>query len=316
MTKFGLWLEEQSQLTSDEQDIIYQNYCNGADSIPMSQDTFDSCIIPWAKSNGEVSVLSYQGKVQIIFFPFASRVRFDSSYADLDDEWNLIEDWVEDKLQSAPDGVDKGYFTSFDFWWYDTNGQMISAASGAAGVALACAAAVILFSSRSLVITFFSTLTIVYSLASVTSMLVAMGWTLGFLEAICFAILIGVSVDFVIHLSHAYTIPPGNTDRGERAKFAIISMGPSILVTAATTILSSFVMLFAVVVFFQKFALILFFTVIQATAGSFVFLMVMLDCVGPCNPTYLFDKLMERIKKSEDHDNDEEEEERDGDSTV
>ena len=299
MTKFGLWLEQQSQLSSDEQDVIYQSYCDGADGLPIQQEIFDSCIIPWSKSNGEVSVLSYQNKVRIISFPFVSRVRFDSSYGDLDDEWNLIEDWVQEQLKSAPDGVANGYFTSFDFWWYDTNGQMFSTAASAAGIALACAAAVILFSSRSVTVTLFSTLTITYVLGSVTSMLVAFDWTLGFLESVCFAILIGVSVDFVIHLSHAYTIPPSTTDRSERTKFALISMGPSILETSATTIISSCVMLFAEVLFFSKFAIILLFTVLQATLGSFVFLVVLFDCVGPSDPTYLVDKVLLRKGKSE-----------------
>jgi hypothetical protein len=70
-------------------------------------------------------------------------------------------------------------------------------------------------------------------------------------------------------------------------------MGPSIAATAFTTILSAVVMLFTVITFFQKFALILFFTVIMASIGSFIFLCTLLDCIGPSDPTYLFDKCAE-----------------------
>merc|ERR1712176_314952 len=158
----------------------------------------------------------------------------------------------------------------------------------------------------------FSTMTIGYVLASVTACLVAMGWTLGFLESICFAILIGVSVDFVIHLAHAYSsaeIPvssPDHTDddvndsssndsiRGFRMKSALINLGPSILATATTTILSAIIMLFTVISFFTKFALILFFTIIQTSVGSFILFVVMTDCLGPAYPTYLYDKLIGR----------------------
>ena len=174
---------------------------------------------------------------------------------------------------------------------------MLKTAYGAAGIALGCAAAVILFSSRSLILTLFCTLTIGYVLTSVTSMLVAIGWTLGFLESICFAILIGVSVDFVIHLSHAYANVEGNVDRARRTKYALIKMGPSILATALTTILSAVIMLFTIITFFQKFALILFFTVIQATLGSFIWFVTMVDCIGPANPTYLLDKVTESCSK-------------------
>lgn len=175
---------------------------------------------------------------------------------------------------------------------------MLQTAYSAAGIALGCAAAVIFFSSRSLLLTVFSTLTIGYVLTSVTATLVAMGWTLGFLEAICFAILIGVSVDFVIHLSHAYSLLEGNVDRSRRTKYALIKMGPSILATAATTILSAVIMLFTVITFFQKFALILFFTVLQASIGSFIIFLTMMDCVGPSNPTYLVDRYLLRKSSS------------------
>jgi hypothetical protein len=43
--------------------------------------------------------------------------------------------------------------------------------------------------------------------------------------------------------------------------------------------------------FFQKFALILFMTIVQATIGSFVVFLTMTDCIGPNHPTYLVDRL-------------------------
>ena len=84
-------------------------------------------------------------------------------------------------------------------------------------------------------------------LTSVTATLVAFGWTLGFLESICFAILIGVSVDFVIHFCHAYSSMTGEHNRGERTKYALVTMGPSILAAAFTTIAAATVMLFTIV---------------------------------------------------------------------
>jgi len=246
--------------------------------------------------------LAYQEKVSIIFFPFTSRVRYDSPFSVLTDEWNLIENWKQNKNSQLPEGLNAGYFTSFDFWFYDTNEQMLQTAYAGAGIALSCAAIVILLSSRSLILTLFCTMTIGYVLTSVTAILVGLGWTLGFLESICFAILIGVSVDFVIHLAHAYTHLPGEADRGHRIKYALIKMGPSILATALTTILSATVMLFTVITFFQKFALILFFTIIQSTVGSFVVFGTMMDCIGPNKPTYFADKLVEMCRKKASED--------------
>jgi predicted RND superfamily exporter protein len=187
---------------------------------------------------------------------------------------------------------------------------MLNTAYSAAAIALGCSAAVILFSSQSVILTIFSTLTIGFVLTAVTAMLAGIGWTLGFLESICFAILIGVSVDFVIHLSHAYSHKHGEISRGDRTKYAVVKMGPSILATALTTILSAVVMLFTTITFFQKFALILFFAIIQSTVGSFIFFLTLVDCIGPTNPTYLVDLCVSRCctkkKSSSDvnHDDD------------
>jgi 5-methyltetrahydrofolate--homocysteine methyltransferase len=116
-----------------------------------------------------------------------------------------------------------------------------------AGIAMGAAAAVILFSSRSFILTLFATVSVGFVLTSVTAVLVGMGWTLGFIESILFAILIGISVDFVIHLTHAYASLQGKAPRDERTRFALISMGPSILAAAFTTFAAALVMLFTVV---------------------------------------------------------------------
>ena len=81
-------------------------------------------------------------------------------------------------------------------------------------------------------------------------------------------------------------------------------MGPSILAAAFTTIASATIMLFTVITFFQKFALILFFTVIQATVGSFVVFLAMSICLGPSDPTHLIDKLTNRFTSRDPGDSD------------
>jgi hypothetical protein len=222
INEFDLWLQEQSNST--QPDEAYVDNCAGATGIPVPKDSFHSCIIAWTQLVDETYILSHNGQVEIIFFPFASRVRYDDHYDDLDNEWNLIEDWMDNEMKQAPNGANRGYFSSEDFWWYDTNGQMLNTAISSAGIALAASAAAILFSSRSFVMTIFATLTILYILVSVTAILVGLGWTLGFLEAICFAVLIGISVDFVIHFSHAYCSLLGDRERGERTQFALIRM--------------------------------------------------------------------------------------------
>lgn len=301
INRFDDWLHEQSSSAFPDQ--IYVDYCGGATGLPLAEGDFDNCIYNWGQQFGETFILACDGKVEVIYFHYNSRVRFDSPYDDLDNEWNTIETWMNNERATAAPATASGmYFTSEDYWWYDTNGRMLSTAYTAAAIAIVTGALVVLFSSRSVVLTIFSSITICYVLASVTAVLVAFGWTLGFLEAICFAILIGLSCDFVIHFSHAYASLPGDVDRHERTKYALIRMGPSILAAGITSMAAAAVMLFTVITFFVKFGVILLVTIVQATTGSFIVFLVLTDCFGPSNPTYVVDQITDRLfgKKEEE----------------
>jgi 5-methyltetrahydrofolate--homocysteine methyltransferase len=174
---------------------------------------------------------------------------------------------------------------------------MLSTAYTSSAIAMGAAGAAILFSSRSIILTLFSTLAVGYVLTSVTATLVALGWTLGFLEAILFAILIGISCDFIIHFSHAYAHAEGKVDRHTRTKFALLSMGPSILAAALTTFFAATCMMFTVITFFTKFGVVLFLTILQAVVGSFAVFLTITDTLGPSHPTFLYETMVAKWTK-------------------
>jgi len=171
----------------------------------------------------------------------------------------------------------------------------LNTALGAAAIAIAFSAVIVLISSRSLILTLFSGACIIYVLAAATASLVGLGWELGFLESVCFAILVGISCDFVIHFGHAYIHHKGKVDKQVRTKYAVIHMGPSILAAALTTMSAAVVMLFCKITFFTKFAMILLMTILHATIGSFVVYIVLNDLFGPSEPTRMIDGLIARI---------------------
>jgi len=76
----------------------------------------------------------------------------------------------------------------------------------------------------------------------------------------------------------------------------MVTMGPSILAAAFTTIAAAAVMLVCVVDFFVKFAVVLFGTVVQATLGSFIVFVCLVDTFGPSNPTYTVDLLIAKMR--------------------
>lgn len=293
--RFNSWLGDQS--IAEQPEDAYISKCDGSAGLPMSSDAFHPCLVAWSKLSDETSIMSLDERVMTITVSFMSRVGLDSGFEKLSNEWELIESWMAGQNDMAPVGINQGFFSSHIFRTWDSTAHMFETAVGSAAIALGASAFIILITSRSFVLTIFATLSVTFVLASVTSILVGMGWTLGYLESICFAVLIGISVDFVIHFSHAYSSLPGDASRGERTKHALISMGPSVLAGATTSMVSATTMLFTVIVFFQQFAYILLITVSQAVLGSFVVYLVMTDCIGPSNPTKLVDELASKIRE-------------------
>ena len=160
-------------------------------------------------------------------------------------------------------------------------------------ILLICVAAIVLSVTGSFILSAISTLTVGFILiSSLATLVVFGGWTFGFVELTCCIILVGIfSIDFVILLCYAYCssnekVGKGTTKECEgRTKHVLLTMGPSVLKISATRILSAFVMLFTIVAFFQKFNFVLFILTIQSTIGSLFVLLVLLDCLGPSDPS-------------------------------
>merc|ERR1712217_578020 len=110
-------------------------------------------------------------------------------------------------------------------------------------------------------------------------------WDLGIGEAIAGVIVIGYSVDYVVHLAHTYCEAKhhGYNTRGERAKFAAQSMGSTVLFGALTTAGSGAVMFFCYFTFFFKMAVLICVTIMFSFLFSLGFFMGLVWLIGPEN---------------------------------
>ena len=71
--------------------------------------------------------------------------------------------------------------------------------------AFALASIVLLISTRSLVVATISIVSIVGIVSVVLGVMVMMGRELGFMESICVTVIVGLAVDYVVHIGIAYT---------------------------------------------------------------------------------------------------------------
>lgn len=116
INRFDSWLRKQS--SSDEKDKEYIDACRDADSLPMAEELFHSCLIHWSKVYGEKNILSKDGVVKIIRVDFRSPIiQYSQPMNILREEWHKFEDWFKMENSLAPLGVDKMFHACAVWWW-------------------------------------------------------------------------------------------------------------------------------------------------------------------------------------------------------
>merc|ERR1719204_2164550 len=111
---------------------------------------------------------------------------------------------------------------------------------------------------------------------------VFLDWKIGILESIIFVMVVGMSVDYVVHLGESY-LEAGEThrDRHSRSRDMLEVRGFSILSGAISTLGGIFFLFFAFIVFFYKFAVVIFFLIACSLSYSLLFFTAMMDSFGP-----------------------------------
>jgi hypothetical protein len=119
-------------------------------------------------------------------------------------------------------------------------------------LSLLIAFVILCFATHNLYLSLFSVATIGLIVCGVVSFTVWVGWKLGVVEAIIFVMVVGMSVDYAVHLSDAY-IESKERLRGPRTQDMLTKMGVSIVSGACSTLgMSFFLAFFTFITFFSK----------------------------------------------------------------
>jgi 5-methyltetrahydrofolate--homocysteine methyltransferase len=273
------------------------NACGGASAIPVPQANFYDCVKHYAEQNSGTQMMNRQltqafytnnagqTKMKIMSVQFATDVLWSASTEDLEKVWQKWEDYIVAKMASAPVGLKNGFQTSEAWAWMDTVTQMRDGAYIAAGTTLAIAAVTTMISTQNVIITLYSLLCILTILVVTVAGVVSMGWNHGYLEGICLVILIGLSVDYVVHIGHAYAHAARHegVTRRDCARSALGVMGFPVLSAAFTTLCAALALLQAIIVFFTKFGTIVVLSAVFSSIVSVVLFIALLTAAGPVN---------------------------------
>merc|ERR1712118_612756 len=131
-----------------------------------------------------------------------------------------------------------------------------------------------------IIVAFASVLAIGGVLSSVLGCMVALGWELGTIESICLTILAGFSVDYVVHLAHAY-VNSEKTDRSDRVRSALDEIGVSVFAGVVTSASAAVALMICQLQFFYKFGVFLMLTVLISWIWANVAFMAAMSLCGP-----------------------------------
>jgi hypothetical protein len=213
-------------------------------------------------------------------------VQADILYKDGLDIWEAWEEYCKQWRASAPKFLQRGfYFTdirkgSGAFHWFTLQSKITNEAFIGMAMALGFASIVLLLATRNIVVAFSAIISISSIVCSVMALMYCLGWKLGVIEALVLVMVIGLSVDYVVHMADAYLEAPAE-DRFGRTKFMLVRMGFAVINGGITTIGAAALMCLCYITFFQKFGIVILATVFQSLVTALFFFSAMMALFGP-----------------------------------
>jgi len=177
--------------------------------------------------------------------------------------------------------MNKAKFTAnIDFAWMESEKAFQQNAMQGVVISVSFAFIVLMLATLNIVVSILSIASIAFTVCSVVTVMQLSGWELGVSESVATVIIIGFSVDYVVHLAAHYIHSPFQF-RFKRIQESLREMGISILSGGLTTLGSGIFLFFAHVVIFQKFAIIFTSTILFSLTYSLIWFVAVVHIMGP-----------------------------------
>ncbi|XP_070577305.1 protein dispatched homolog 1-like isoform X2 [Ptychodera flava] len=197
---------------------------------------------------------------------------------------NAWEEFVIKEMEKMPPSVSNGFQCTCDGFnlWHWIKVQKTLADSAVQGVILGIALAfpLLVIATMNIVLGGMATLSIGLTTGCVIGVIPLAGWKLGLLESLNLSLIVGLAVDYVVHLAEGYHLSP-KEDRLGRLHDMLEHVGVSVVSGATTTLGASMFMLFAQIKFFMQFGIFMFSTIGFSLLFSLGLFTTMLGIMGP-----------------------------------
>ncbi|XP_071162133.1 protein dispatched homolog 1-like [Mytilus edulis] len=208
----------------------------------------------------------------------------------------LWENLINEEVEKMPDSLKSGFQSTYNTWhWIKVQETLVKSAILGLVVGITVAFPILALTTLNVVIGFLATVCIGLVTTIVVGIIPLAGWKLGILESLNLALVVGLSVDYVVHLAEAYRTSPYSTRDG-RVKSMLESMGLSVLSGAITTFGAAIFLLFAQIKFLHEFGIFVMSTVGISLLFAFLFFTTFMALCGPEGDTGSIPALVKQIK--------------------
>ena len=147
-------------------------------------------------------------------------------------------------------------------------------------IAMTFALFVMIIATHNLILSLMSIVCVAFVICSVVAIMQMKGWELGVAESICIVILIGFSVDYVVHLAADFKHSSKQT-RSEKMKQAYKEMGVSIFSGTITTFGCGAFLFGGNITLFSKFAVLITSTISISFLTAMLLFGALCHTIGP-----------------------------------
>ena len=147
-------------------------------------------------------------------------------------------------------------------------------------IGLCLALVILVVATTNFAVGVLATLIIALITCSVLGVINMIGWKLGPLESLNLTLVVGLAVDYVVHLAEGFMELKHET-REVKVKHTLTHVGISVLSGACTTLGASIFLLAAKILFFFQFGIFIFCTIGFSIMYSLFFFPTVLALVGP-----------------------------------
>ncbi|XP_071080944.1 protein dispatched homolog 1-like [Haliotis cracherodii] len=191
------------------------------------------------------------------------------------------EDFMTQQLNKMPASLKGGFQTTSVFWhWLHVQKALADNAILGIAIGLSLAFPVLTLATQNIILGFLATVSIGCVTVCVIGVIPLAGWKLGVLVSLNMCLVVGLAVDYIVHLAEGYHLSKSR-DRKSRVRDTLEAMGVPIFSGACTTLGAAFFMLFAEIQFFFQFGIFMFCTIGFSLLFSMGFFITLLGIVGP-----------------------------------